>query len=441
MHDNDDDPLVGTWLGALFSGLEKRGALYAALRVDTTLFRPNCELDLLVHPGSLWTVLDEIRDLYTRFSHLRIAYWSTMPGHGATVVLAWAGRRDQWEHYFFDIRCGIRKQRMVLLDGTALSDRTTTWDPALGIRRLNDDLERALLMIRNTLDHREPSPRHLRIIAERDKGDLAEAMRALGWSLVSGGESAVIRKRPFGRISFRFARASARYAVGALRGRVGKRTLGVNVVIYGPDGVGKSTQAELLAHVFRGIRLRRVHVYHHLVELTSSAHSPPPKTATVKTRIYRSARRRWTMNTIVLLSYLKKLWVVLSRLRPMLNDGHVLIHDRYLLDVFQKLYKARGIRLSRLERLLSPLTPREPFVIVLHAPPDIILGRTAEMTAKDVTASYDLLFDCLSNAGRRLEGWTMVDSSQPVEKVHLEIIEHILQVQTQRAASLRIPRV
>ncbi len=147
------------------------------------------------------------------------------------------------------------------------------------------------------------------------------------------------------------------------------------------------------------------------------------------------------MNTIVLLSYLKKLWVVLSRLRPMLNDGHVLIHDRYLLDVFQKLYKARGIRLSRLERLLSPLTPREPFVIVLHAPPDIILGRTAEMTAKDVAASYDILFDCLSNAGRRLEGWTMVDSSQPVEKVHLEIVEHILQVQTRRAASLRIPRV
>ena len=80
-------------------------------------------------------------------------------------------------------------------------------------------------------------------------------------------------------------------------------------------------------------------------------------------------------------------------------------------------------------------------MIVLHAPPHIVSDRKTEMTAKDVTASYDLLFDCLSNAGRRLEGWTMVDSSQPVEKVHLEIVEHILQVQTRRAASLRIPRV
>ena len=64
VHDNDHDPLSETWLGALFSGLEKRGASYATLRVDTTLFRSNCELDSLVHPGSLWTVLDEIRDLW-----------------------------------------------------------------------------------------------------------------------------------------------------------------------------------------------------------------------------------------------------------------------------------------------------------------------------------------------------------------------------------------
>ena len=77
----------------------------------------------------------------------------------------------------------------------------------------------------------------------------------------------------------------------ALRGRVEKQSLGINVVIYGPDGVGKSTQTELLAHFFRGIGMRRVLVYHHLVELTLSAHSSFPKTASAKTRIYRSAGR------------------------------------------------------------------------------------------------------------------------------------------------------
>lgn len=435
-HRRRHNSFVTAWLGALFSGLEQRGVVYAALRVDRSLFRPNREIDVLVRPGALRAVLDEIREVLRAFPSLRVAHWNAMPGHAASIIVTWKRDDGDWEHFFLDIRCGIRKQGKVLLDGSALHRNLTLWDPDLGVRRLKDDYEAALLLLRNRLDGRSPSARHIEILRTRSGGDVTEATRALGWyagdDAPTGSATA-----PVARTSLKRAATHVAYAARALWGRLRRRPLTLNVVIYGPDGAGKSTQADLLAAFFRGVGIRNVHVFHHLTggDALRSGASPKPPGATKK-RVYKAARRSSTMHAVVTLSYLKKLWMVQWRIRPLLRKGHVAIHDRYLLDVFQKFQKARGIRLPSLERVLSRLTPREPFVLVLVGSPEVISARTGELHPDEVAASYELLFACLEAAGERVGGWTTVDANRSTEEVHREIVDHVVGVQTLRATRM-----
>lgn len=427
---------VKSWLRVFFSRLEQRGAVFVGLRVDSSLFRPNCEIDVLVHPGSLSAVLEEIRHVCGAFPSLRVAYWNAMPRHAATIILTWDGGKGDWEHFFLDIRCGIRKQGKLLFDGSSLRRDLTVWDPDLGLRRLTDEYEAALLLLRNTLDGRLPSSRHVEILRTRNSGDVAQATQALGWR--NGNDlNAASAALPVPRVSLKRSGTLVAYAGRAMWGRIRRRTLSLNIVIYGPDGVGKSTQADLLADFFRHVGIRNVHVYHHLTGRGAlpSGGSPKPATA-AKRHVYRTVSRPSTVNAVVTLSYLKKLWVVLSRIRPLLRRGHVVIHDRYLLDVFQKFQKSRGFQVPWLERVLPRLTPREPFVMVLLGSPEVISARTGELSPDEVAASYELLFECLAAAGDRVDGWTTIDANRSAEDVHKEIVDHVVAVQTHRAMSI-----
>jgi len=428
LNDGVEPESVEAWLFSFFSTLERRGAVYAVLRFDATLVVPDCEIDLLVDPSSLTTVLGAIRDICVQHPHLKVLQWRLMPRHAATVTVVWRDSDQEWRYYAFDIRCGIRKRGYVLLDGGSLRG-LTVWDDQLHVRRLRDEFERALLLVRNELDGRQPSPRHMAIMTDRTTGDLSEAMRVLGWR-VTDSDGSPIARATTGRLTR--AVSSLRYSIRAIYGRARQRTVGLNVIIYGPDGVGKSTQAQLIADFFKRVRIRKVHTYHHLVE-NGSVGSPMSGGAQVaKARAYKRASRRSTAGAVILLSYLKKLWIVVTRLRPRMRIGHAFVHDRYLLDVFQKSFKTHGRRVYRLERFLSPLTPTEPHVIVLAASPQVVAGRTGELTTGEVTAAYDLLFDCLKYGGARFLGWLAIDANQSISETHECIVEHIVDVQTRR---------
>jgi thymidylate kinase len=415
------------WLGALFAALERRGSRYACLRMDESLLRANGELDVLVAPGSLPGYLEEMRQVCRTYPHLKPVYWRVMPSHAATIILVWRDQESGWSHYFFDVRCGIRKAGRVLADGSALTPSMTVWDEQLGARRLRDELERSLLLARNEADGRDPSPRHLRILDRTrvDSGgahsDATHGIRALSrWTGDPGISDRLTRSR-----------RTVVYGVHALLGRVGSTGSGLNVVFYGPDGVGKTTQANLLAAFFRRVGVRKVDVFHHLTGAGGSLRAQG-KAYSAKARVYQMTRGSATTSLLVTVSYLKKLLAVLFTVRPLLRKGHVVLHDRYLLDVFQKLLKSKGVRMVLPERLLPKLGLREPLVMVLYAPPEVILSRTGELSEDQVVASYDQLRACLGFAGRRVAGWTEIDATGSANDVHRRILDRVLEIQSAR---------
>jgi len=430
-----DDTLRESWsvrsvLATLFQALNRRGVAYVALRFDETLLQPDTELDLLVKPAALTALLREIRELCGRFPGLRVAYWRELPRHAATIILAWRERDGSYRHYFFDIRCGIRKRGIVIFDGAALEPRLTIREPSVGARCLREDVERALLLIRNALDRRAHNRRHMTILERGSPAATVAAMRRLGFragrsDLASLWGALVPAAVP------RVVWATTRYGARALIGRTRPRALGMNVILYGPDGVGKSTQAALLGEFFRSAGVRRVGVYHSFVEAGIVHEHGAGRVQKAKRSVYRGASQSRALTAIVLASYVKKVMQIVFVFRRRARRGHVAVHDRYLLDVFQKAWKSVGARFPGLERVLPMITPQEQFVFVLDADPDTVSARTSELDPDQVKQSYHALFEALE-ASRTSSKATHIDANQAIQSVHRDLVAAVLEIQTRR---------
>lgn len=416
----------------LFDALESKQVTYAVLRFDEALLRPDTELDLLVRPGALAEVLSEIRALCARFAGLRLAYWHELPRHAATVIFAWRDADGAYRSYFLDIRCGIRKRGIVVFDGADLDVRHTAREPLVGARCLRRDLEQALLLVRNALDARTPNQRHMRILAGASSEKLSATMRKLGFradrlGVHSGWRLLMLPAVP------RAVWASIRYGTRSMLGRTRRMALGMNVVLYGPDGVGKSTHAALLGDFFRGARVSRVTVYHSFVEASALRERATRRVQVAKRRVYQGAGRGRAIAAIILVSYAKKLLKVLFVYRRRARRGHIAIHDRHLLDVFQKAWKSVGVRFPKLERLLLAVTPREPFLFVLEADAEVVAARTGELEPQEVMASYEALFEALRASSSKA---TLIDANRPIGAVQRDLLAAVLKTQTERCLAI-----
>jgi thymidylate kinase len=427
---NATAPVGRAWLSSLFELLEQRQVNYVALRVDESVLRSGGELDLLVHPGSFALLLDGLRALCVQQRDLRVVFWRVRPRLAATIVLTHPRPDGSTDHCWLDIRTGLHKAGRILYDGTELRPSETLWDEELGLRRLDDDRECALLLLRNASDGRLPNARHERILRRGGAAALPQVVRDLGFdpdALEAG------RVAPAGRSRrSRQVRYYLRSAVGRLRAE----SSGINVVLYGPDGVGKSSQAELLAAFCRssGVRRTGVRTYHAFVPTESLTTHAARRSTSLKTGAYRRARLPASRAVLLIVSYLKRLALVTFRLRPQLRRGTIMIHDRYLLDVFLKAQKEHGERIPPVERVLSALTPSRDLLFVLRASPAAVSARTGELSPAEVRAAYVLLDSCLAvSRSPSID----IDADRSPEQVQAALVDRLLRAQTDRFVSSR----
>jgi len=413
------------WLWRLFAKFEDRGIVYVALRINQQLLETGRELDILVHPDSLKPLLDVIAATCQEEGDLRVAYWREYPRSAATVVLASRRLDDSWEQCVLDIRSGVHKKGVLLIDGTKLTPDNRVLDEQLHLRRLPDALESALLLLRNALDERKMSPRHQAILNARASGDTGEAARRLGFDYHALRAGKPSRVRPANPIRL------TRYRIRAAYGRTRARTAGLNIALYGPDGVGKTSQAQELASFLHNPRVRatRPIVYHAFVKAEDLVRYASSKSAALRRRTYLHAATHTIRKVLLVLSYLKRLAIYAVRLRRSIRKGAIIIHDRYLFDVFLKFYKAHGRRYPRLEWRLSRFVPATDLVLVLRADPEIVAMRGGELSPDAVRSAYEILDHCLE-ASRSIV--VNVDANRDLEMVRSELGNHVLLFQTKR---------
>jgi thymidylate kinase len=424
-------------LRQFFTSLDRTGVVAVALRFDESLLASNRELDLLVEPSGLRTVVAELVEV-SRLCGADVAYIRYLPRHAATVILAWPEAYDTYASYWFDIRTSICKRGHVLLDGTRLREVARHQDARHGVRTLPNDIEVALLMLRNAFDMRTPSPRHTRIIGEANSVSVEGAVRWLGYEVEPSAESSqqtldldAIRVRSRLRWFVRVTRHASR----ALIGRLGASHLGASVAIYGPDGVGKSTQAELLGEFLRGLRVHRVRVYHYFREVDPDNRGRRStwgtRRASTKKRLYRESRPGGLV-LILVLSYVRKLLQAHLIFGHYRRQGYVLVHDRFLLDVLQKAFTSTSSRFLWLERLFGLTESGSDLRLLLVADPGDIVARSDELNLDEIRESYAIYRSSL--LGGRRAATEAIEAVGPADSVQADIRQRFLSSQAARAA-------
>lgn len=413
------------WVSDLFEAFERRDLHYVALRSDKELLATGREIDLLVHPGHLAHLLDETALLCESRPELKVVYWREYPRHAATVILTTRSDTGHLDHCRLDIRSAVHKHGLILVGASRIRKEETHWDKVIGVRRLIDPLETALLILRNIIDGRSPNDRHKGILSRRPSPSVFDrAVARLGF------DESALRER--GDVQARNSQLTAKlnYGLRSLYGRVLKRASGLNIALYGPDGVGKSTQTRRIAGFFDELGLsNRTRTYHAFVPTSEMTNRSASKTVEVKKKVFRRTHSPVVLLGLMSVSYLKRLPKVVSMHRAAKRKGTISIHDRYLLDVFLKLHKTRARRWPRAEVMLARLMPSSDVIFLLRADPATIADRSNELSREEVVNAYAFIERCLARSKSPV---FVIDANATTDSVSLAIEDRIREVQNQR---------
>lgn len=227
-------------------------------------------------------------------------------------------------------------------------------------------------------------------------------------------------------------RRPARFASNKLRGfieRIGRlfRPEGLNVVILGPDGAGKSSLIDALGPMLRGA-FPRTTCWGFAPPLlgmlrqgsgerrTDEPHALPPRS--LPTSLLRAAY--WFAYHT--LGY--------PRLRLALARSTLVLHDRHFVDILVDRTRYRYGGPLRVLRLIWRAIPKPDLVILLDAPAEVLQARKQEVpfaeTARQRAAYLALV--------RTLENGHVVDARQPREAVAADVSAIILRHLATRVA-------
>jgi thymidylate kinase len=188
------------------------------------------------------------------------------------------------------------------------------------------------------------------------------------------------------------------------RAPAGRRRLGLVVAILGPDGSGKGTVIDELA--------RRIPVGVTTIYLgRRKGSSSSPSTAESTTTAPRPLRESAFVVAKAMRAWRKLLGGYVAAWR-----GHIVLCDRHPIEVLA-IRPDRSRFAASLERFLARrLTPKPDAIVVLEAPPDVLLARKPEHPAATLRAWQRGYVDELVPMGA-----TTVDTSGSIEHSVAEV--------------------
>ncbi|MCZ7645841.1 MAG: dTMP kinase [Planctomycetota bacterium] len=197
-----------------------------------------------------------------------------------------------------------------------------------------------------------------------------------------------------------------------------RRRSGRFLVVDGPDGVGKSTQVQLLVEQ---LDQRKVH--------TLSLREPGGTTAgeIIRSLLLEKRQERLTAVAESFLFQAARAQLVEEVIRPALKRGTWVVCDRFTLSTLVYQGAAGKVNAQAIERMSEIATGglRPDLYVVLWADPRVCVGRRRDREAdrmeskgakflRDVSAAYKRL----ASRGR---GCKLIDAGAPIEEVRARI--------------------
>lgn len=203
-----------------------------------------------------------------------------------------------------------------------------------------------------------------------------------------------------------------------------RQPTGLFVVYLGPDGAGKTSvsaaAARAVAPAFRG--LSHGHFAPGLLRNKSARpvlapHGQRPRSAPMS--LLKAAY--WLADFS--LGYATNIW-------PAKVRSHLVVYDRYLLDVLVDKRRYRYAGPDWLIKLVWRLSPKPDVVILLDAPAEVVHERKAELSMAELErqrAAYRELVASLPNG-------VVIDSNRPIDDVTADVAEVLLGYMEARTA-------
>jgi len=205
----------------------------------------------------------------------------------------------------------------------------------------------------------------------------------------------------------------------------GKR--GCFVVLVGLDGSGKTTVARQLCCLgTEQERFRRIRYFHWWLGIMPDALFPlpeygnvprKPKVGSNPWRLLLSAARLLNNGVRARLAY----WV---RIRPLLRRNSLVLLDRYYYNYYLDPDSVKYSGSTWLVDRMRPLFPRPDLVVLLRAPPDVLLACKQELSEAEIRRQSAVLDHLQFQAAHTLE----VAASRPAADIALTILHKILEI-------------
>jgi thymidylate kinase len=227
--------------------------------------------------------------------------------------------------------------------------------------------------------------------------------------------------------SFEFRAKAAlllfRSALGGVD-RHSRERRGLWVVLLGPDGAGKSSVIAGLERSrwtgFSGCETYHLRPTFWLKQKTPVANCDP-----------HGLPARGTLVTLLKLFYLLVAnWLAYwAKVEPQLNDGKLVLFDRYFSDC---LFDPRRYRLPsscrRLAEWVAQLVPKPDLYVVLDAPESLLQERKREVTLAESARQREAYSAKVSG----LANVAVVDAARPLKEMVAEVLDRITEVRLGR---------